>query len=201
MKARVLVVDNYDSFTYNLVQAFLTMGAEVTIRYNDEVDGSHLEALGATHLVVSPGPGRPESAGASMAMIEAAVGMVPILGVCLGHQAIAAVFGGVVGSARDLMHGKASDVSHDSRTIFTGLPDPFAAGRYHSLAVESLPPSLEVSARTADGEVMGIRHRDHPIEGVQFHPESVLTPHGDRLLGNFLALRARSRALVVGEVE
>ncbi len=200
MTAHVLVVDNYDSFTYNLVQAFLTLGAAVTVRYNDEVTTDELDTLDPTHLVVSPGPGRPESAGASMEIIAAAADQVPILGVCLGHQAIAAVFGGVVGSARTLMHGKSSEVFHDSHTVFDGLPDPFTAGRYHSLAVDHLPDALEVSAHTIDGEVMGIRHRHLPIEGVQFHPESVLTPDGNRLLDNFLGLGARSGAVAVGEV-
>ena len=190
MSPHVLVVDNYDSFTYNLVQAFLTLGAGVTVKYNDEVDVTDFERLGASHLVVSPGPGRPEDAGASMMVIDKAAGSIPILGVCLGHQAIGAVFGGHVEHARILMHGKASEVVHDSKTIFQGLPIPFTAGRYHSLAVGDLPDDLEVSAHTEDGEIMGVRHRSLAVEGVQFHPESVLTPDGNLLLSNFLALES-----------
>jgi anthranilate synthase/aminodeoxychorismate synthase-like glutamine amidotransferase len=184
------MVDNYDSFTYNLVQALAHLGASVTVRYNDEVAVADLVRLGATHLVVSPGPGRPERAGASLRMIEAATGELPVLGVCLGHQAIAIVFGGVVGAATSLMHGKPSPIAHDSKTIFADLPSPFLAGRYHSLAVEraSLPAELEVSAVTTGGEIMAIRHSSFAVEGVQFHPESILTPDGDRLLANFLAL-------------
>jgi anthranilate synthase/aminodeoxychorismate synthase-like glutamine amidotransferase len=187
---RVLVVDNYDSFTFNLVQAFLTAEADVTVRTNDGVTPDEAEELAPTHLVVSPGPGRPEAAGASMAVIERFAGRIPVLGVCLGHQAVAAVFGGRVGAARTIMHGKASEIHHDGRTIYAGLPDPFPAGRYHSLAVAEvdLPAELTVSAHTADGEIMGIRHRSLPVEGVQFHPESVLTPLGDRLLRSFLDL-------------
>ncbi len=200
MRAHLLMVDNYDSFTYNLVQAFLTLGAEVTVRYSDQVEVADLDLLEPTHLVVSPGPGRPEHAGASMGIISAAAGRVPILGVCLGHQAIAAVFGGVVGSARSLMHGKASEVHHDSRSVYQGMPQPFLAGRYHSLAVDQLPQTLEVTATTWDGEVMGVRHRELPIEGVQFHPESVLTPEGSRLLDNFLAMEVAPIGSRVGEV-
>lgn len=190
---QVLVIDNYDSFTYNLVQAFLTAGAAVTVRYNDEVDPATAEEIDPTHIVVSPGPGRPEDAGVSVDIIERFAGRVPILGVCLGHQAIAVAFGGEVEPAMSLMHGKSSQVYHDRRSIYAGLPNPLVCGRYHSLAVAevALPENLAISAYTSDGEVMGIRHASLPVEGVQFHPESVLTPLGDRLITNFLAQRVR----------
>jgi len=186
----VLLIDNYDSFTYNLVQALAVMDAEVTVRRNDRVTLAEALALEPTHLVVSPGPGRPEAAGVSMPLIEAMIGDRPVLGVCLGHQALAAVCGARVEPARSLVHGKASTVYHDSRTLYEGLPNPMQAGRYHSLAVteDSLPDELTVCAYTSDGEIMGVRHRDHRAEGVQFHPESILTPEGDRLLRNFLDL-------------
>ena len=189
---RVLLIDNYDSFTYNLVQALAVLHAEVTVKRNDALSVADALALEPTHLVVSPGPGRPEEAGISMAVIEAMIGSRPVLGVCLGHQALAAVCGARVESARTLMHGKASTVYHDSRTLYEGLPNPMQAGRYHSLAVteESVPADLAVSAYTSDGEIMGLRHRSLRAEGVQFHPESVLTPEGDRLLRNFLDLDA-----------
>ncbi len=192
MTARVLLVDNYDSFTYNLAQALGMLGAVVVVRRNDEIDLDGARALAPTHLVVSPGPGTPERAGISMAIIAAMVPCLPVLGVCLGHQALAAALGARVGPAQRLVHGKSSVVYHDGRTLYEGLPNPFAAGRYHSLAVveESLPPDLAVSAYTSDGEIMGIRHRALPAEGVQFHPESVLTPEGQRLLRNFLDLAA-----------
>lgn len=184
----VLVIDNYDSFTYNLVQALTVLLADVTVRRHDEITVAEARALEPTHLVVSPGPGRPEDAGVSMPLIGALMGDVPVLGVCLGHQALAAVCGASVEAARHLMHGKASTVYHDSRTLYEGLPNPMQAGRYHSLAVteESLPDELAVSAYTSDGEIMGVRHRTLRAEGVQFHPESILTPEGDRLLRNFL---------------
>lgn len=187
---RVLLIDNYDSFTYNLVQAFEVLRAEVTVVRNDALTVAEALALEPTHLVVSPGPGRPEEAGVSMAVIEAMLDSRPVLGVCLGHQALATVCGARVQSARALMHGKASTIYHDSRTLYEGLPNPMQAGRYHSLAVpeESLPPDLCVSAYTSEGEIMGLRHRSLRAEGVQFHPESVLTPEGDRLLRNFLDL-------------
>jgi len=187
---RVLLIDNYDSFTYNLVQALEVLQAEVTVRRNDALSVADALALEPSHLVVSPGPGRPEDAGVSMAVIEAMIESRPVLGVCLGHQALAAVCGATVESARTLMHGKASTVYHDSRTLYEGLPNPMQAGRYHSLAVteESVPADLAVSAYTSDGEIMGLRHRSLRAEGVQFHPESVLTPEGDRLLRNFLDL-------------
>jgi len=184
----VLLIDNYDSFTYNLVQALAVLLADVTVRRNDEMTVAEARSLEPTHLVVSPGPGRPEDAGLSMPLIAALMGEVPVLGVCLGHQALAAVCGASVEAARTLMHGKASTVYHDSRTLYEGLPNPMQAGRYHSLAVteESLPDELAVSAYTSDGEIMGVRHRTLRAEGVQFHPESILTPEGDRLLRNFL---------------
>ena len=188
--ARVLLIDNYDSFTYNLAQTLATFGAEVIVRLNDAITVSAALDLGPTHLVISPGPGRPEGAGVSMHMIEAMLGRIPILGVCLGHQALGALLGGKVVPAKSLIHGKASPIHHDGRTLFDGLPNPFPAGRYHSLAVsdEGVPGDLSVSAYTSDGEIMGLRHKRHPVEGVQFHPESVLTPDGARLLRNFLDL-------------
>jgi anthranilate synthase/aminodeoxychorismate synthase-like glutamine amidotransferase len=189
----VLVVDNYDSFTYNLVQAFLTAGARVTVSYNDEIALEEADGLEPTHLVISPGPGRPEDAGISIDMIRHFAGRVPILGVCLGHQAIGVAFGGEVGAAQTLMHGKSSDVYHDRRTLFAGLPNPLTCGRYHSLAVSevALPDDLSISSYTSEGEIMGIRHVALPIEGVQFHPESVLTPLGPRLIANFLAMKVK----------
>ena len=183
----LLLIDNYDSFTYNLAHLFGELGVEVTVLRNDELDADGAEALAPTHLVISPGPGRPEDAGATPAIVERLAGRVPTLGVCLGHQAIVQVFGGVIGPARELVHGKASAVSHDGRGIFAGLPPDFPAGRYHSLAATSVPEAFEVSARSADGEVMAVRHRELPLDGVQFHPESVLTPLGSELAKNFLA--------------
>ncbi len=188
MSARVLLIDNYDSFTYNLVQAFLVLEAEVLVYRNDALGVADALALDPTHLVISPGPGRPDDAGSSLAMIEAFAGRRPVLGVCLGHQSIVQHFGGRVVSAAELMHGKTSLVRHDGATLYKGLSNPFEAGRYHSLAAERdrVPPVLEVTARTEDGEIMGVRHRELAVEGVQFHPESVLTPEGPRLLENFL---------------
>jgi anthranilate synthase/aminodeoxychorismate synthase-like glutamine amidotransferase len=188
--ARLLLIDNYDSFTYNLVQAFLMLGAEVDVRRNDEISTTEALALRHTHLVISPGPGTPRDAGVSLAMIEAFAGRVPIFGVCLGHQSLVEAFGGRVVRAGRLMHGKVSPVQHDGRGLFANLPQDFAAGRYHSLIAEpaSFPDVLEVTARTPEGEIMGLRHRTLPIEGVQFHPESVLTPLGPELMGNFLRL-------------
>lgn len=190
MNRHVLLIDNFDSFSFNLVQAFLTLGAAVTVRRNDEITVAGGRALSPTHLVVSPGPGRPEDAGVSMALIEDQLPRVPVLGVCLGHQALAAVLGGAIEPARRLCHGQASVIYHDARTVYQGLPNPFTAGRYHSLAVaeEGLPAELSISAYTSDGEIMGVRHRRFPAEGVQFHPESVLTPEGMQLLANFLEL-------------
>ena len=192
---RLLLVDNYDSFTYNLVQAFLVLGAEVLVHRNDAITVAEAEALAPTHLCISPGPGTPRDAGISMRMIEAFAGRIPVFGVCLGHQSIVEVFGGEVVRAGRLMHGKVSPVQHDGRGLFAGMPQPFAAGRYHSLIArpESLPAVLEVTARTAEGEIMGVRHRELMVEGVQFHPESVLTPEGPVLLGNFLALAGGRR--------
>ena len=189
----ILMIDNYDSFTYNLVQAFLTAGARVTVSYNDEIALEEADGLEPTHLVISPGPGRPEDAGISIDMIRHFAGRVPILGVCLGHQAIGVAFGGEVGAAQTLMHGKSSDVYHDRRTLYAGLPNPLTCGRYHSLAVSevALPDDLSISSYTSEGEIMGIRHVALPIEGVQFHPESVLTPLGPRLIANFLAMKVK----------
>ena len=188
---RLLLIDNYDSFTYNLVQAFLVLGADVLVHRNDAIGVDEAKALAPTHLCISPGPGTPRDAGVSMDMIRAFAGRVPVLGVCLGHQSIVEVFGGEVVRAGRLMHGKVSQVEHDGRGVFAGLPQPFEAGRYHSLIArpETLPPVLEVSARTREGEIMGVRHLELAIEGVQFHPESILTPDGPLLLGNFLRLR------------
>jgi anthranilate synthase/aminodeoxychorismate synthase-like glutamine amidotransferase len=190
MRPRVLLIDNYDSFTYNLVQAFLILGAEVDVHRNDALDVAAALAQRHTHLVISPGPGTPRDAGTSMQMIEAFAGRIPIFGVCLGHQSLVEVFGGKVVRAGRLMHGKVSAVLHDGRGLYAGMPAQFQAGRYHSLIAEpaSMPAMLEVSARTAEGEIMGVRHRALPIEGVQFHPESVLTPDGPALMGNFLKL-------------
>ena len=192
MTARVLLVDNYDSFTFNLVQALRVLGAEVTVHRNDAITVTESVDEHPTHLVISPGPGRPEDAGVTTAMIEAWMGRVPILGVCLGHQAIGQVFGATVARERRLMHGKSSLVYHDGKGVYAGLPNPFVAARYHSLAVmkESLPDDLVITAYTDEDEVMGVRHRTLPVEGVQFHPESVLTPEGDHLLANFLSLEA-----------
>jgi para-aminobenzoate synthetase component 2 len=188
VQPKLLLIDNYDSFTYNLVQAFLVLGAEVEVHRNDLISVEDALLLGATHLVISPGPGTPHDAGVSMRMIEAFAGRVPIFGVCLGHQSLVEVFGGKVVRAARLMHGKVSPVVHDGKGLFSGMPQQFQAGRYHSLIAEpsSMPAVLEVTARTAEGEIMGVRHRSLPIEGVQFHPESVLTPEGPILLGNFL---------------
>jgi anthranilate synthase/aminodeoxychorismate synthase-like glutamine amidotransferase len=185
---KLLLIDNYDSFTYNLVQAFLVLGAEVDVYRNDEIGVEAALAMDHTHLVISPGPGTPADAGISMDLIRAFAGRIPIFGVCLGHQSLVEVFGGQVVRAGRLMHGKVSPVSHDGRGLFAGLAQNFQAGRYHSLIAEpaTMPAVLEVTARTAEGEIMGVRHRTLPIEGVQFHPESVLTPDGPVLMGNFL---------------
>jgi anthranilate synthase/aminodeoxychorismate synthase-like glutamine amidotransferase len=185
----LLMLDNYDSFTYNLVHLFEELGAEVQVFRNDAITPDEAEALAPSHLVVSPGPGRPEDAGVSVELIRRLGPTVPTLGVCLGHQAIVEAFGGEVGQAKALLHGKSSPVEHDGKGVFTGLPGRFEAGRYHSLAALRVPDDLEVTARTPDGEVMGVRHRALPIEGVQFHPESVLTPLGPRLGRNFLERR------------
>lgn len=185
---RLLLIDNYDSFTYNLVQAFLILGAEVDVRRNDAVTVAEALASAPTHVCISPGPGTPYDAGVSMEMIRAFAGIVPVFGVCLGHQSIVEVFGGKVVRAGRLMHGKTSTITHDGRGLFEGLPNPCEIGRYHSLIAqpESLPAHLQVTAQTAEGEIMGVRHRELRVEGVQFHPESVLTPDGPRLMQNFL---------------
>ena len=182
----ILIVDNYDSFTYNLAHLFGELGAEVVVRRNDAIDADDAERLAPSHLVVSPGPGRPRDAGASVEIVKRLAQTTPTLGVCLGHQAIVEAFGGEIGQAQRLVHGKASPVEHDGRGLFRGLPDRFEAGRYHSLAATSVPDVLEVSATCSDGEVMGVRHRELPVDGVQFHPESVLTPVGPELARNFL---------------
>ncbi|MDQ1728245.1 MAG: 4-amino-4-deoxychorismate synthase (2-amino-4-deoxychorismate-forming) component [Pyrinomonadaceae bacterium] len=186
----ILVIDNYDSFTYNLVQYLGELGATVVVRRNDELTLAELEEQLPQRILISPGPGRPADAGIAPGVIKRFAGRVPILGVCLGHQAIGEVFGGRVVRAHSVMHGKASEIMHDGKTVFRNLTSPFRAGRYHSLIVEreSLPPCLEISAETRDGVIMGLRHREQPIEGVQFHPESILTPAGKELLANFLAL-------------
>jgi anthranilate synthase component 2 len=185
----VLVIDNYDSFTYNLVHLLEELGAAVVVRRNDEIGPDEAEKLAPDRLVVSPGPGRPEGAGSSIELVRRLGPTTPTLGVCLGHQAIVEAFGGEIGQARALLHGKASRLRHDGRGIFTGLDDAIEAGRYHSLAAVRVPAELDVTARTEDGEVMAVRHRTHPIEGVQFHPESVLTPDGPTMLENFLGMR------------
>jgi anthranilate synthase/aminodeoxychorismate synthase-like glutamine amidotransferase len=183
----ILLVDNYDSFTYNLAHLFQELGAEVTVVRNDAIDADEAERLAPTHLLVSPGPGRPADAGATVEIVRRLAPTVPTLGVCLGHQAIVEAFGGEVGRARRLLHGKASAISHDGRGIFEDLPDPLEGGRYHSLAAARVPESLEVCATAEDGEVMAVRHRELPVVGIQFHPESVLTPDGPALGRNFLA--------------
>ena len=192
---RLLLIDNYDSFTYNLVQAFMVLGAEVIVHRNDQITIDEAKALEPTHLCISPGPGTPHEAGVSMNMIEAFAGELPIFGVCLGHQSLVEVFGGKVVRAPRLMHGKTSLVHHDGKTILEHMPAPFEAGRYHSLIAQpdSMPRELEVSARTGEGEIMGVRHTKYMIEGVQFHPESVLTPQGPQLMGDFLKLSSGTR--------
>jgi len=182
----ILLIDNYDSFTYNLAHLFGELGADVVVRRNDAIDEDEAERLAPSHLVVSPGPGLPGDAGATEAIVRRLAPSTPTLGVCLGHQAIVEVFGGTVGPARELVHGKACAVRHDGRGLFTGLPDELEVGRYHSLAASSVPDELEVSAHADDGEVMAVRHREFPVDGVQFHPESVLTPLGSAIARNFL---------------
>ena len=186
----VFVLDNYDSFTYNLVQYMGELGAEMTVRRNDELTVDEVEALEPDRILLSPGPCTPQEAGISIDLVRHFAGKVPILGVCLGHQAIGAAFGGDVVRAPQLMHGKTSDVAHDGKTIFSGIQSPMVCTRYHSLIVaeKGLPEELEITARTADGTIMGLRHREHAVEGVQFHPESVLTQDGKRLIKNFLEL-------------
>jgi anthranilate synthase component 2 len=188
----LLMIDNYDSFTYNLVQYFGELGADVHVVRNDEVDVAGIEKLDPERIVVSPGPCSPNEAGVSLAAIRHFAGKKPVLGVCLGHQALGQAFGGKVIHAQTLMHGKTSLIEHSGVGVFAGLPAPFTATRYHSLAVErsSLPDCLEVTAWTADGEIMGLRHRSLAVEGVQFHPESILTAHGHTMLQNFLSIAA-----------
>ncbi|HKF97568.1 MAG TPA: aminodeoxychorismate/anthranilate synthase component II [Steroidobacteraceae bacterium] len=195
MKPRLLLIDNYDSFTYNLVQAFLVLGAEVEVYRNDALTPGAARALAPSHLCISPGPGTPRDAGVSMDMIREFAGSIPVLGVCLGHQSIVEVFGGEVVRAGRLMHGKTSLVRHDGRTLFVGRSQPCEVGRYHSLIAEParLPAVLEVSARTDEGEIMAVRHRTLTVEGVQFHPESILTPEGPQMLGHFLQYSAGMR--------
>lgn len=186
----LVMIDNFDSFTYNLFQYLMQLGADVRVTRNNSLTVAELEELNPRGLIISPGPGRPEEAGITVAAIRHFSGRIPILGVCLGHQAIALAFGAKVVSARRLMHGKTSAVTADGRSLFQGIQSPFQAMRYHSLAVtrEGLPDSLEVSAESEDGEIMGLRHRSHPTEGLQFHPESIMTTVGKRLLRNFLKI-------------
>ena len=188
----ILLIDNYDSFTYNLVQAFAKQGAAVMVYRNDAIDAETALSLAPTHLVISPGPGRPEDAGISLQLIDVFAARVPLLGVCLGHQCLVSHFGGDIVRAERLMHGKTSMVKHDGKAVYEGLSQPFEAGRYHSLCADSetLPAVLELTAQTARGEIMGVRHRDLPLEGVQFHPESVLTPEGDQLVANFMRMKS-----------
>jgi anthranilate synthase/aminodeoxychorismate synthase-like glutamine amidotransferase len=193
MPARLLLIDNYDSFTYNLVQAFLVLGADVRVHRNDAIGLEAARKIAPTHLCISPGPGTPAEAGVSEEMIRAFAGRIPVLGVCLGHQALVEVYGGSIVRAERLMHGKTSNVLHDGRGLFAGLPNPFKAGRYHSLIArrDSVPAELEVTAWTEEGEVMGVQHRELAVAGVQFHPESILTPDGPKLLATFLQSRDR----------
>jgi anthranilate synthase/aminodeoxychorismate synthase-like glutamine amidotransferase len=187
-----LMIDNYDSFTFNVVQALGQLGATVEVRRNDRIDVAEALALAPQSVIISPGPGTPSAAGVSVALIRACAGRIPVLGICLGHQAIVEAFGGRITRADRVMHGKTSRIRHDGRTLYAGMSNPFVATRYHSLLVREadLPAELEISARTGAGEIMGVRHRELPLEGVQFHPESILTTEGPRLLANFLALAA-----------
>ena len=184
----ILLIDNYDSFTYNLYQYLSELGAEVTVIRNDKITIGEIEKLGPEKIVISPGPGYPKDAGISIEVIKHFTGKLPLLGVCLGHQCLGEAFGGVVGPAGEIKHGKSSDIHHDGKGVFTGLPNPFAAIRYHSLSVDpaTVPDCLEVTAKTENGIIMGLRHKEYPVEGVQFHPESILTGEGKKLLGNFL---------------
>jgi anthranilate synthase/aminodeoxychorismate synthase-like glutamine amidotransferase len=186
----LLVIDNYDSFTYNLVQYFGELGADPQVKRNDAITPDEVEKMKPKKIVISPGPGRPEEAGISMELIRKFGGKIPILGVCLGHQCMGEVYGGKVVRAGRLMHGKTSPIQHDGKGVFQGLPNPFEATRYHSLIVEknSVPSCLEVCAETAEGEIMGLRHREYPVHGVQFHPESILSKEGKDLLANFLKI-------------
>ncbi|MCX8492675.1 MAG: aminodeoxychorismate/anthranilate synthase component II [Chthoniobacterales bacterium] len=188
----ILVIDNYDSFTYNLVQYFGELGAEPVVRRNDQITISEIETLAPARICISPGPCTPKEAGISTEVIRTLAGRYPILGVCLGHQCMGDVYGGEVVRAERLMHGKTSPILHNGQDLFAGLPNPFEATRYHSLLVkrETFPDCLEITAETAEGEIMGLRHKELPVWGVQFHPESILTTHGKELLGNFLKLKA-----------
>ncbi|CAJ1004540.1 MULTISPECIES: aminodeoxychorismate/anthranilate synthase component II [Bacillales] len=192
----ILMIDNYDSFTYNLVQYVGELGEELRVVRNDKITLEEIERLAPDYLMISPGPCTPNEAGISMEAIRYFAGKIPMLGVCLGHQSIGQVFGGKVVRAERLMHGKTSEVYHDGQTIFRGIPSPFTAARYHSLILEeaSLPDVLEVTARTEEGEIMAVRHRHYPIEGVQFHPESIITQYGKQLLQNFLDTYAKQAA-------
>ncbi len=193
----LLIIDNYDSFTYNLVQRLGELGADIVVRRNDRIAVDEVRDMNPHHIIISPGPCTPDEAGISNRIIEEYAAKIPLLGVCLGHQCIAQTFGGVVKRHRRLMHGKTSMITHDGRTIFKGLPNPFQATRYHSLSVpeDSLPDSFEVSARAQQDEVMGIRHKEMPVEGVQFHPESFLTEEGPKLLANFLEITRPQRGV------
>jgi para-aminobenzoate synthetase component 2 len=193
----ILVIDNYDSFTYNLVQYLGELGEEVVVHRNDEIDLAGIELLKPSHILISPGPCTPNEAGISLSLIDHFKGIIPIFGVCLGHQSIGQAFGGEVIRAEKLMHGKTSQIEHDGKTIFADIPSPFTATRYHSLIVrkESLPDCLEISAETAEGEIMGLRHKEYAIEGVQFHPESIITDHGLQILRNFLKRTATANGV------
>lgn len=192
----ILVIDNYDSFTYNLVQYLGELGEEVKVYRNDEIDIAGIEALAPDHILISPGPCTPNEAGISLDVISHFKGVIPIFGVCLGHQAIGQAFGGNVIRAERLMHGKTSEIQHTGGSVFEGLPVPFTATRYHSLIVEkeTLPAELEITAWTEEGEIMGLRHKQYPVEGVQFHPESIITDHGHQMLRNFLKRTAGAKA-------
>ncbi len=194
----IVMIDNFDSFTYNLVQYLRQIGSEVFVARNNALTVGDIEQMAPQSIVISPGPGRPEDAGVSMDVIRAFSGRIPLLGVCLGHQAIAATFGGRIVAAQHLMHGKTSDINADGRSIFKGIKQPFVAMRYHSLAVsrDHLPDCLAITAESDDGEIMGIRHREHPTEGVQFHPESIMTTVGKRMLRNFVNNAGRNGGAV-----
>jgi len=192
----ILVIDNYDSFTYNLVQYLGELGEEIKVYRNDEIDIAGIEALAPDHILISPGPCTPDDAGITLDVISHFKGIIPIFGVCLGHQAIGQAFGGKVVRAERLMHGKTSAIQHMGSSVFEDLPNPFTATRYHSLIVEkeTLPDELEITAWTAEGEIMGLRHKQYPVEGVQFHPESIITDHGHQMLRNFLKRTAGAKA-------
>ena len=194
MKEMILVIDNYDSFTYNLVQYLGELGEDVVVKRNGEIDPNGIAELKPDHILLSPGPCTPNEAGITLDVIERFKGVIPIFGVCLGHQAIGQAFGGNVIRAERLMHGKTSPIHHQGESVFTGLPSPFTATRYHSLIVEreSLPDCLEITAETAEGEIMGLRHKEYDVEGVQFHPESIITDYGHQILRNFLSRKAEA---------